>query len=108
MVREFLMFSANQELVLLTNGMNQSAFEARGTKTIKALELPNDSTLFLVVGNLVPVKNHLFLLRTFASWIHKTHSNGFLLFCGDGGKKETLKAEAKRAGIQEAFDFLGA
>ena len=107
MVRALQMFSANQELVLLANGMNQSAFEARGTKTKKALELPNDATLFLVVGNLVPVKNHLFLLRTFTSWLHKTHSNGFLLFCGGGELKQTLKAEAERAGIQASVRFLG-
>lgn len=87
--------------------MNQSAFEARGTKTKMALGLPEDATLFLVVGNLVPVKNHLFLLRTFASWLHKTHSNGFLLFCGDGELKEPLKAEAERAGIQASVRFLG-
>ena len=107
LVRARQMFSANQGLVLLTQGMSLSAFEAEETRTKQTLDLPEDATLFLVVGNLVPVKNHLFLLRTFASWLHKTHSNGFLLFCGGGELKQTLKAEAERAGIQASVRFLG-
>jgi glycosyltransferase involved in cell wall biosynthesis len=61
---------------------------------------------FLTVGNLIPVKNHSLLLRSFRS-AFRGNSGVTLRIGGDGPLREELQALALQLGIADRVTFLG-
>lgn len=72
----------------------------------RKLNLPIDAMIVGHVGRFEKQKNHLFILKIFAS-IHKMESNTFLLLIGTGKLMNSIKKEAKRLGIEDSIIFLG-
>jgi glycosyltransferase involved in cell wall biosynthesis len=58
------------------------------------------------VGNLLPVKNHGFLIGAFAE-ISKQHPQSALLLVGEGPLREDLEAQVAARGLKERVLFVG-
>ncbi|MEZ4864529.1 MAG: glycosyltransferase family 1 protein [Caldilineaceae bacterium] len=71
------------------------------------LELPVDAILIGHIGRLDPVKNHHFLLDTFAI-VHQQIANAHLVLVGEGQLRNSLEQHATALGIAGAVHFLGA
>lgn len=97
----------NGEVEIERNSINtkQFAFSPEVRDKIRAeLKLKNDLAI-IHVGNFVPVKNHLFLIKVFNE-ILKLNNNARLLLVG-GGDNEPVKALAEELGILDKINFLG-
>ena len=73
---------------------------------ISSIVKPQDSYVFLSIGNLIPIKNHDLLLRAF----HRTFANNNkvkLKVIGSGILRKELEKSAVKLGIKEQVDFLG-
>ena len=70
------------------------------------LGLSSDADVVIDVGRLEPVKNHSFLIRTFAA-LHQADPSAVLLLAGDGALKSKLQQEAHELKVADSVKFLG-
>lgn len=70
----------------------------------KEFGIPNNSIIFVSVGELIERKNHITALRAFAKANIK---NSFYIICGFGELEDKLKAECIKLGIENRVIFTG-
>ncbi len=88
------------------NGVDQTIFYPRDRAQCRtALELDHDETIFVFVGNFLPVKNPEFLLRAFSSTASGNKS--LLVMVGRGPMRPALEKLCVRLGISERVRFTG-
>jgi glycosyltransferase involved in cell wall biosynthesis len=71
-----------------------------------ALGLSAEDILLLTVAKLTGHKGHTFLLQAMPAVLAK-HPRAILALAGDGELRESLEAEARQLGIEQAVRFLG-
>lgn len=100
-----------QQLHTIYNGIDPETFHVIGIQKDKLRQklglLENASTL-LFVGNLLPVKNPLFLLDAFAKLRSTSHPDSHLVMIGKGPMREAILKKASSLGILEALSLPGA
>jgi len=72
----------------------------------RALNLPLNAPIFVMVANLRPVKDHSTLIEASRRVCDDLPEAQFLLV-GDGALRQSLEAEASRLGLGESVRFLG-
>jgi teichuronic acid biosynthesis glycosyltransferase TuaC len=88
------------------NGVDQSIFYPRDRALCRtSLGLDHDETIFVFVGNFLPVKNPEFLLRAFSSTASTKKS--VLVMIGRGPMRPGLEKLCVRLGIAERVKFTG-
>lgn len=58
------------------------------------------------IGNLLPVKNHLFMLDIMAELVKK-HPDARMIFVGDGAMREQIEEKRRLLGLEESVILLG-
>ncbi len=72
----------------------------------REFDIPQDSTVLGVVGRLVSIKGHKYLVAA-AEKIVKEFGNTFFVFVGDGNLESRLERQAESLGIRENIIFTG-
>ena len=62
---------------------------------------------FVCVGRMVPVKNHINLLRAFSKVVHESHEAPTLILIGDGELRGLIQKEVEHLGIKNNIQLLG-
>lgn len=70
----------------------------------KEFGIPNDSTIFLSIGELIPRKNLETAIKAFSAL---EYENAHLLICGKGQLSISLYELAKKIGVLDRIHFLG-
>ncbi len=99
---------AYKKCSVITNGIDLNKFYpdvSTRNKTRELLGLKN-SKIILHVGNFNPIKNHTFLLDTFAILLNR-QPDAHLLCVGDGSLFQHTVAYAAELGIDKHVSFLG-
>jgi glycosyltransferase involved in cell wall biosynthesis len=92
---------------LVPNGVDADLFQIRPRPAARSqLGLDPDSTVVLVVGHLIPRKDPLLALRTFAS-AAPSLADARLVFIGDGPLLSELRGEARQLGIDDRTSTPG-
>ena len=99
----------NEHLVLIRNGIDLNRFKV-GSETEKSIF---KSTMFLnpnsfvisCIGNLKPIKGHVYLLYAIQK-IKRRYDNVHLLLVGDGTLRHELEALVNSLGISDNVSFL--
>lgn len=94
---------------ILNNGVDTSLFsysDEKRSAARKALGLDDEFTL-IHIGRFLQVKNHSFLLDTFAKVV-ESHRNSKLILAGTGELEDEMKLKAKSLGLEDKVIFLGA
>lgn len=99
-----------KKLHTVYNGIKPEIFYLQGNSSTlrQKLDLPTDVPLLLFVGNFLPVKNPLFLLKTLAELRATSHPDAQLIMIGDGPLRQNIEQKAKELGIQDALHLTGA
>ena len=90
------------------NRINSERFEYSEEKHLKLrkeLKLENDKT-FLIVGHLVPLKNHKLAFDAFEKY-HAENANSKLIVLGDGEYRSELETCVANKGLSASITFLG-
>lgn len=100
------------KLKVIYNGVDAGVFFPRNRReTRQDLGVDPEEPALLFVGNLLPVKDPLFLIRAHASVNTLRHASGLrrarLRLIGEGPLAEAAGCEAKRLGSSEWVEFLG-
>ena len=95
---------------IIYNGLDPASFlqPADRTAVFQEFGLPDDSTLYIHIGRLVPQKNHLRLLDVFSA-IASCDSNARLLIVGRGGNaiEANLRSMVYERGLDAQVIFAG-
>jgi glycosyltransferase involved in cell wall biosynthesis len=92
---------------LVPNGVDVSLFRLRPMRDARwELDAPQDATLILVVGHLIPRKDPMLALDTFAS-ISDSLQNPRIVFVGDGPLRDRLVARAEELGVSRFMTSCG-
>jgi glycosyltransferase involved in cell wall biosynthesis len=99
------------QVTTLYNGIDLSGFadldRERERAAVRAeLGIPPDANVLVTVAVLRPQKGIQFMIRTLPV-ILNSHPNTWYLIVGDGAHRETLVAEADKAGVKERAIFAG-
>lgn len=70
------------------------------------LRLEDKDIAIAHVGTFGEAKNHIFMLRMFASYLKK-HENARLILCGDGSNREKIEKEISTLHIEKHVNLLG-
>ena len=97
-----VMRMAPASILTIPNGIAFTPGVRSGVRT--ELGLTDSSVLVLAVGNLVPRKGHIFLLRALASL---ANPDWHVAIAGRGGEEERLLAFANEAGVTDRVHLLG-
>ena len=97
-----VMRMAPASILTIPNGIAFTPGVRPGVRT--ELGLTDSSVLVLAVGNLVPRKGHIFLLRALASL---ANPDWHVAIAGRGGEEERLLAFANEAGVTDRVHLLG-
>ncbi len=99
-----------RKVVAIPNGVDLSAFgpvpqgEERRARR-RALELPEDAPLAVVVAALRPEKNHELLLRALAS--RESLAGLHVVVVGDGPRRPILEATARACHVDDRVHWMG-
>lgn len=90
-------------------GVEQDIFKPGDRAEARArLDLPQNATLVLFVGNFLPIKDPLLALDSFSKYVDNYKpQNPLMVFIGDGVLKSKLKSRAQYLGIEEKVIFAG-
>ncbi len=95
-------------IIVIPNGIQ--GFKQSKPEKIKAIQkelnIPDNSTLILSIGRLVPQKGMEILLDT-ACRVHAVNQQIHFVIAGDGPLKKNLLAQRDQLGLQEVVNFLG-
>ena len=99
------------KLHLIENGIDLDRFRKTASRAeMEArLGLPPGRRWAIIVGRLVPLKGHRFLLEALALLTkgHSSMADIGLLIAGDGEEEESLRDQASALGLSERVFFLG-
>lgn len=97
-----------KKVVTIYNGIDESLYQNQYDRaTMRAkLGIRHDEMVIGTVSRLVPVKNHVGLLRSFAA-VKRHFNNVRLLIVGDGELRENLESLVKSLQITDSVQFLG-
>lgn len=70
----------------------------------KELGIPEDAFVMISVGELIPRKNHITVIRAFKN---ASAQNVYYIVCGSGKLKEYLKEETQKLGVSDKVIFTG-
>ena len=90
------------KITVLRNGVDTRLFNP-ADRALQRARLGLSGTVLLMVGNLVPLKEHALVLRALADF-----PDACLLIIGEGGEERNLKMLAGALRIQDRVRFLGA
>lgn len=90
------------KITVLRNGVDTRLFNP-ADRALQRARLGLSGTVLLMVGNLVPLKEHALVLRALAEF-----PDACLLIIGEGGEERNLKTLAAALRIQDRVRFLGA
>lgn len=100
----------NKQFIHIYNGIDVDKFNKRGdiniTQKKKELGLLDNHLVGTIVGRLVPVKGHIYLIKSICKVVNE-FSNARFLFVGDGILMDELINQAKLLGITNYTYFLG-
>ncbi|MGV3661600.1 MAG: glycosyltransferase [Prosthecobacter sp.] len=98
----------NDKLHPIHNGIDTSVFHFNAVDTPEvASAIPAAAKVLLFVGNLLPVKDPVFLLQAFAALSGRLPSTPHLVLAGKGPLADSLKEMAAKLGLSERVHFLG-
>jgi teichuronic acid biosynthesis glycosyltransferase TuaC len=102
----------SEKLQVIYNGVDPDVFFPRDrAEARQALGVAHGDPSLLFVGNLLPVKNPVFLLRAHAAFNDARSRAGArpsrLRLIGEGPMEPTLRQEARRLGTLDQVEFLG-
>jgi glycosyltransferase involved in cell wall biosynthesis len=90
---------------VIPNGFNKKSFSLMDSARCRdVLELPRDKKIIVIVGNLLEVKGHHFLLEAIRTTGRK---DIFCFIVGDGPLKNKLQAEIKADGLEDQVTLVG-
>lgn len=101
--------SIRRQVLVVRNGIDTERFRFDGQvrrEVRRELGVASTTTLFGHVGRFCAVKNHPFLLRTFAAWTAE-HPDSQLLLVGRGEELDAARGLARSLGIGPKVRFLG-
>lgn len=93
----------------ITNAIDIDLAESNQLDAIAAraaLDLPTQATVVGVIGRLVPVKGHSFLIEAFAR-IAKAHPDALLAIIGGGREEEQLRSLIEMRGLTQRVRLCG-
>lgn len=99
----------NDKLHPIHNGTDTQLFHPANQADVRRqLNLAEDSTVLLFVGNLLPVKDPLFLIQCFAALIQQFPQKKLrLVLVGKGPLRSAIENEATRLGIYDRIHLTG-
>lgn len=83
---------------------NIKCINSRRNEYCKEFNIPEDSIIFISVGELITRKNHITALRAFAK---ARINNAYYIICGFGELEKELKLEAEVLNIRDKVIFAG-
>lgn len=98
-----------KEFLILNNGMEIEKFqfiEKNREEIRKEWKIDLETKVFGHVGEMVPVKNHKFLIDVFYEY-QKMERNSKLILVGEGVLKSELEQQVQNLGLQDNVLFLG-
>lgn len=100
----------NEQFTHIYNGIDINAFHMKGKIDVlqkkKGLGLLDSHVVGTIVGRLVPVKGHFYLIKSIRIVVNEFPNVRFL-FVGDGILMPELKEQAKDLGVLDFIKFLG-
>ena len=110
-VRRFLIEQVgvkSDNLVSIYNGIDQKCFlrSEDGMQVRKDLGISDTVPVIGTIGNLYPVKGHIYLVKA-AAHVVKRFPEAVFVFAGRGALLSELQQEAGRLGIESHVRFLG-
>jgi len=100
-------FKANDIIAVPGIGIDSTKFEnvkVNRIKKRKDLEIPEDTVVLLIVGEMIKRKNHETALKALSTL---KNNNYVLLVCGKGELESQLKEMTLKLGISDKVKFLG-
>lgn len=92
---------------IINNGINIKQYSSVSKNKIRdELGIRPETFVIGCVGRFSKIKNHIFLLKIFASYL-KHNKDALLMLIGDGEEKERIIDTAKRLGILNKILFTG-
>lgn len=98
-----------KNIVTIHNGVRLDGFRKDGSarnRIRETLGLSDDQPLLGTVGNLYPVKGHIYLIKATAI-VKKTVPDVKTVIAGRGELLDRLKVEVSRIGLENNIEFLG-
>lgn len=86
--------------------LDDFAYDEAKRKEMRRQEGLDGSLVIGHVGNLLPVKNHLFMLDIMAALVKK-HSDAKMIFVGDGVMREQIEEKRTALGLEDKVFLLG-
>lgn len=104
-VQEFIQSAGNKDVRVLHGILHSEILHSIGeSKSIRSsYDIPEDTTLVVFVGRLVPVKQPIKLIRV----MNKLPGNYHLLVVGDGPKKDQIVNAVQQEGIDSQVTLTG-
>jgi glycosyltransferase involved in cell wall biosynthesis len=98
----------SHKVTVIPNGIDLERFNTNGEKQKirAALGLPTEGVIVGTIGRLVPEKGQHLLIEA-AAYMAKKILNFFYLIVGDGPLRQSLQEQARKAGLENRFIFLG-
>lgn len=99
---------ADARIRILHNGINPARFQHASDRSVLRDEwrIPRDAVIVGHIGSFVPLKNHHFMIETFAALLARAPS-AHLIFAGVGPLMPEIQALVQRMGIAERVHLLG-
>lgn len=101
---------SQDRIEVIPNFLDAEAFDPPAPKTLRAwrdeLGIPDSALVIGSVANLLPVKDHLTLLRAVAS-VRRTRTDAHLALVGEGEMRPQLEALARKLGIADHVTLAG-
>ncbi len=94
------------EVIMNAIRLDDFAYDERVRMQVRRKEGLEGSLVVGHIGNLLPVKNHLFMLDIMAQLV-KLHPDCKMLFVGDGVMRRQIEEKSKSLGLQERVILMG-
>lgn len=94
------------EVIINAIRLDEFAYQEEVRRNVRKQEGLTDSLVIGHIGNLLPVKNHLFMLDIMAELIKK-RPDCKMIFAGDGMMRQPIEEKRKALGLEEHVILLG-
>jgi len=93
---------------VIYNGINTKSLSdgKRDVRLLKSIGIPPEASIIGTLGNLYPIKGHVYLIRAARTIIHH-RPDTHVIILGRGELKDELSAEAEALGIKDQIHLLG-
>lgn len=103
---KWLYGKAPYEVIWNAINLQEFAYDAPMRRLTRETEKFHGSLVIGHVGNLLPVKNHLFMLDVMKEVV-KLHPASRMIFVGDGAMRGAIEEKAEELGIQDKVTLMG-